>query len=75
MTSRDMMYLQGLLPGDVDHEQVGITKRQLAGMLGNAMSGNVLEFLLPCVLLAAGRISVTKSKELHRESRTRWGGP
>ena len=53
MTLGERLRLQGLPLAYLQHCQ-GISKRQLGMMIGNAMSGNVLEELLSRLLLACG---------------------
>jgi hypothetical protein len=53
MTLGERLRLQGLPLAYLQHCQ-GISKRQLGMMIGNAMSGNVLEKLLSQLLLASG---------------------
>ena len=50
-TMQEMCWLQGLRPPT----ELSVTKRQYGRMLGNAMSGNVVERLLRRVLIALGR--------------------
>ena len=53
MALGERLRLQGLPLAYLQHRQ-GISKRQLGMMIGNAMSGNVLEKLLPQLLPACG---------------------
>ena len=53
LTLKERLRLQGL-PTSIVKYRDGITDRQLGQMIGNAMSGNVLCALAPCVLIAAG---------------------
>ena len=73
LTVHDYMRLQGLDPCSIDYEGAGLSSRDVAGMLGNCMSGNVLEFLLPRVLHAAGFISDRKIKSFEARTRAKWG--
>ena len=72
LTVQDYMRLQGLDPCSIDYESAGLSSRDVAGMLGNCMSGNVLEFLLPCVLHSAGFISKRQFKSLDARARAKW---
>ena len=53
MTLRERLRLQGLPQAYLRHRQ-GISDRQLGMMIGNAMSGNILERLLARILPACG---------------------
>ena len=53
MTLGERLRLQGLPLANLHHCQ-GISKRQLGMMIGNAMSGNVIEKLLSQLLPACG---------------------
>ena len=56
-TSEEMLKLQGVRPAQMIDEKggyYGLTQRQLNLAIGNAMSSNVLERLLPRVCLASG---------------------
>ena len=53
MTLGERLRLQGLPLAYLQHRQ-GISKRQLSMMIGNVMSGNVLEELLSRLLPACG---------------------
>lgn len=55
LTVKEQLRLQGLPTVILNHRQ-GVTDRQLGQMIGNAMSGNVLCALVPCVLEAAGLV-------------------
>ena len=57
MTVDDMARLQGMQPGRVDWVGAGIGKGTYGHMIGNSMSVNVLERLLPKVLHAAGLLN------------------
>ena len=50
MNIREMMRLQGILPDDVN---VVVSDIEMGKQIGNAMSANVMERLLPYVLNAA----------------------
>jgi hypothetical protein len=69
----DYTRLQGLDVGDLDWQGAGVTRRQFAGMLGNAMAANVLEFVIPCALKSAGMISNRRYIEMSQNSFRRWG--
>ena len=56
----EMMMLQGLEPSAVDFKSAGVTAGQMASMLGNTMSHNVLCQLLPRVLYKAKLITKIK---------------
>ena len=58
MTLGERLRLQGLPLAYLQHRQ-GISKRQLGMMIGNAMSGNVLEELLSQLLPACGLACTT----------------
>ena len=58
-STEEMCRLQGLNPSDVPWVQGGMARTTFNGALGNAMSANVLERLLPRVLQAAGIIETT----------------
>ena len=75
---QDYVHLQGLrveeeLP--LDWVGAGLKEKKFAGMMGNAMSGNVLEFVIPCVLQAAGLITAKRFREMQAASVARWGLP
>ena len=48
------MAMQGFAPGSIDWEAAGVSRTAAGTMLGNAMSCNILERLLPRVLFAIG---------------------
>ena len=50
----DIMAMQGFAPGSIDWEAAGVSRTAAGTMLGNAMSCNILERLLPRVLFAIG---------------------
>ena len=70
----DYIRLQGLDAAWIDYKGAGLKSREVAGMLGNCMSGNVLEFLLPCVLHSGGFISSRHFKSLEERARAKWDG-
>ncbi len=49
-TLRDFFLLQGIQPGTIPYTAANVGERRVAHMLGNSMSCNVLERLLPRVL-------------------------
>ena len=53
----DYSKLQGYDPDMLDFPGAGVKPSQGAAMLGNAMSLNILEFVLPELLHSAGLIS------------------
>ena len=57
MTVPELFKLQGIRPADVPWEKSDITRTAIGGAIGNAMSVNVLQRLLPEVCYAAGLIS------------------
>ena len=57
MTVDDMARLQGMRPGRVDWQGAGIGQASYGHRVGNSMSVNVLERLLPRVLHAAGLVA------------------
>ena len=70
----DFIRLQGMAPEDVDYKAAGLKDRDVAGMLGNSMSANVLQFLLPSMLQAGDFITARKRDSLLKDARARWGG-
>ncbi len=68
----DYTRLRSLAPGTVHWQEAGLTRSQFAGMLGNGMSANVLEFLIPCGLHAAGFLGIHELNNLQRTTRARW---
>ncbi len=56
MTVEEMMGFQGIQPTTVPWQRLGISKTRMGAAVGNAMSVNVLERLLPRVCYAAGII-------------------
>ena len=54
ITIEELMMLQGLNPNSIQFEQAGVSVQRIGHMVGNAMSLNVLERLLPCVLASVG---------------------
>lgn len=54
LTLKERLRFQGLPATAILKNRDGITDQQLGQMIGNAMSGNVLCALVPCVLEAAG---------------------
>lgn len=70
----DLLRLQGLPTGVIDFVGSGLTPRIFAGMLGNAMSGNVLEFVLPKVLSAGGFLSEGEVERMRAASVARYSG-
>ena len=73
LTVDDYMRLQGMQADSIDWQGAGVTQGRFAGMLGNAMSGNVLDFLLPGALRAAGLVSTDKFEQMFQASLARWG--
>ena len=69
----DLVRLQGLDADALDWQGAGVRRRKFAGMLGNAMSANVLEFLIPCALKSAGMVSSRQYQEMLQKSLRRWG--
>lgn len=57
MTMSEMCRLQGFPPDRFDYHGAGISKSKFARAVGNAMSVNVLQRLLPGVLEAAGLLT------------------
>ncbi len=68
----DYTLLQGLARNSFDWEGAGVSRRRYAGMLGNSMAGNVLDFLVPYALHAAGLVSTNQFAEMNRSSLSRW---
>ena len=56
MTLQEMLRLQGLPPRHILRHQGDVTNRQLGGMIGNAISVNVLERIVGRVLPACGLV-------------------
>lgn len=54
VTLRDLFLLQGIDPNAYDYKGAGISASHMGSMLGNAMSLNILERLLPRVLDLVG---------------------
>eukprot|EP00959_Pyramimonas_sp_CCMP1952_P232109 4850482-Pyramimonas_sp.AAC.1 len=57
MDTAEMPMFQGMKPEDVPWEGAGISKTQINAAIGNSMSVNVLQRLLPRVAYAAGLVS------------------
>ncbi|MCP4242477.1 MAG: DNA cytosine methyltransferase [bacterium] len=57
LTMEEMMQLQGVAPARVDWAKIGTSKTKAGHIIGNAMSVNVLERVLPRALFAAGLLS------------------
>ena len=62
----DIFRLQGFPPDLIPFRALGITEQKMAGMLGNAMSLNVMMRLLPYVLVASGFIDEKKFAEVQK---------
>ena len=66
----DISRLQGFPSGLIPFRRLGITETKMAGMLGNAMSLNVMMHLLPYVLVASGLIDEKKLAEVQKTAQT-----
>ena len=69
-TVTDMLILQGMQVGRVDWQALNVAEGSFGHMIGNSMSVNVLERLLPRVLMSAGlvpRDSVPDWWEMHHQ--------
>ena len=53
MDISELEMLQGIEPSELDWSGAGLTRAQYGGCLGNAMSANVLEAILPRALYMA----------------------
>ena len=54
VTVTDFMLLQGVSPDSYPMDKVGVSDKRMGHMLGNAMSCNILERLLPRALMLIG---------------------
>ena len=54
ITVEELMVLQGFNPQKLQYKAAGVSVQRIGHMVGNAMSLNVLERLLPCVLACVG---------------------
>ena len=70
----DFAVRQGVRRQTFDWEGAGLTCHQFAGIMGNSMSANVLEFLLPLALQAAGMLSMQEVNVLREGTVRRLGG-
>jgi len=61
------------LPADLDWQASGVTARQWAGCMGNAMSLNVLCHLIPEVLATASLVSDPVIARLRKSCADKWG--
>ena len=66
---KDFARLSGYDPSMLHFDQAGLSPRAAAGMLGNCMSGNVLQLILPAVLYAGGIIDGTEFKCMDKRAR------
>ena len=70
----DFAVLQGVHRQTFDWAGAGLTCHQFAGIMGNSMSANVLEFLLPLALQAAGILTMREVNVLQEDSARRLAG-
>ena len=68
----DYSKLQGYDPDMLDFPGAGVKPTQGAAMLGNAMSLNILEFVLPELLHSAGLISSSEYETARTRAKRRW---
>ena len=54
VTLEELMMLQGFSTDTIDYRRAGVSRRRFGHMIGNSMSMNVLERLLPAALLSVG---------------------
>ena len=64
LTWEQMARLQGFEPDWIDTDIAGVSESQIAGMVGNAMSVNVLARLIPRVLFAGGLATKSEMEEM-----------
>ena len=67
MTTNEMLKVQGIVPGVASPDEYDIPERAFNAAIGNGMSVNVLERLLPRVAWAAGL--------LKRKVKDKWADP
>jgi hypothetical protein len=60
----DMELLHGIMPGTIQWQEAGVSAVQYRGMLGNAISMNVLKELVPRVMYSAGLITMAQLKRM-----------
>ena len=70
----EMMALQGLGVVDCDWEAAKVSKPQFAGCLGNAMSLNVLCYLVPEALEASQLVTPRQAQSLRRKAASLFPG-
>lgn len=68
LSIEEMMHLQGLSVVSCDWQSSGVTRSQFAGCLGNAMSLNVLCYLLPEAMEASQLVTPQRAKALRRRA-------
>ena len=68
----DMAGLQGVDLDKLKFEDASVSRAAMAGMLGNAVSGSVLKFLIPQVLLVGGWMCRQERKALREQSEVRY---
>ncbi|CAE7611385.1 ngoBIM [Symbiodinium necroappetens] len=74
LSCTDYCLLTGMDPAKLRWRSAGLTDVQFAQMLGNAMSQNVLEFLIPPALSAAGFITDKQCRAMQQGSVRKWFG-
>jgi site-specific DNA-cytosine methylase len=68
LTIADMLLLQGMRSDRIDWRSLNVPEGSFGHMIGNSMSVNVLERLLPRVLVAAGLLAKDKLKDWWKEN-------